>query len=266
MQADVIREPPVHPLQVAHQAAQARRPVDGQRHVAAPHRKGLQHAGQSQEVVGVVVGQEDVLHVRQPHAAQQLALRPLAAIDQHAVAAAPHQHAGRGALDGRHRAGRAEEQDGEIHGRLSSLTGRGIIARCPRLLRARTSAARRMYDVWHSGDLPRILEFLDPEFEYVNPDYAVEPGTRTATTGSQGDGKPRELLRAPDPPAGGGRGSGGQSALARHLPGTRPQRSPDRGPGAAPLDTARRQGPAHPVVPRRDEARRAAGLGSSDEQ
>jgi ketosteroid isomerase-like protein len=36
----------------------------------------------------------------------------------------------------------------------------------------------RMYDAWHAGDLPRVLDFLDPGFEWINPDYAVEPGTR----------------------------------------------------------------------------------------
>lgn len=41
----------------------------------------------------------------------------------------------------------------------------------------------RVYGVWHSGDLARILEFLDPEFEWVNPDNAVEPGIRRGHDG-----------------------------------------------------------------------------------
>jgi uncharacterized protein len=41
----------------------------------------------------------------------------------------------------------------------------------------------RAYGVWHSGDASRILEFLDPEFEWVNPDNAVEPGIRRGHDG-----------------------------------------------------------------------------------
>jgi ketosteroid isomerase-like protein len=41
----------------------------------------------------------------------------------------------------------------------------------------------RVYGVWHSGDLQRILEFLDPEFEWVNPDNAVDPGIRRGHDG-----------------------------------------------------------------------------------
>jgi uncharacterized protein len=41
----------------------------------------------------------------------------------------------------------------------------------------------RMYEAWHAGDLPRVLDLLDPEFEWVNPDHAVEPGTRHGRDG-----------------------------------------------------------------------------------
>lgn len=40
-----------------------------------------------------------------------------------------------------------------------------------------------MYEAWHAGDLARTLEFLDPEFEWVNPEYAVERGTRRGPAG-----------------------------------------------------------------------------------
>ena len=40
------------------------------------------------------VGEEDVLDVRQPHAALQLPLRPLAAVEQQPFAAARDEHAG----------------------------------------------------------------------------------------------------------------------------------------------------------------------------
>jgi ketosteroid isomerase-like protein len=43
----------------------------------------------------------------------------------------------------------------------------------------------RMYEVWDAGDLPDILQLLDPEFEWVNPDYAVHPGIRRGHDGME---------------------------------------------------------------------------------
>jgi ketosteroid isomerase-like protein len=37
---------------------------------------------------------------------------------------------------------------------------------------------RRLYGAWGNGELPGPAELLDPEIEYVNPDGAIEPGTR----------------------------------------------------------------------------------------
>jgi ketosteroid isomerase-like protein len=37
---------------------------------------------------------------------------------------------------------------------------------------------RRFYEAWSDGQLPGLEEHLDPEVEYVNPEGAVEPGTR----------------------------------------------------------------------------------------
>jgi ketosteroid isomerase-like protein len=37
---------------------------------------------------------------------------------------------------------------------------------------------RRFYDAWARGELPGPPELMDPGIEYVNPDGAVEPGTR----------------------------------------------------------------------------------------
>jgi uncharacterized protein len=37
---------------------------------------------------------------------------------------------------------------------------------------------RRMYDAWNQRDLESALALTDPEFEYINPPTAVEPGTR----------------------------------------------------------------------------------------
>jgi ketosteroid isomerase-like protein len=35
---------------------------------------------------------------------------------------------------------------------------------------------RRIYDAWDKGESP--AHFMDAGIEYVNPSYAVEPGTR----------------------------------------------------------------------------------------
>ena len=37
---------------------------------------------------------------------------------------------------------------------------------------------RAFYDAWAREEFPGPIEFLDPEIEYVNPEGAVEPGTR----------------------------------------------------------------------------------------
>ena len=37
---------------------------------------------------------------------------------------------------------------------------------------------RRFYAAWSGDELPGPTELMDPEIEYVNPDRAVEPGTR----------------------------------------------------------------------------------------
>jgi ketosteroid isomerase-like protein len=43
----------------------------------------------------------------------------------------------------------------------------------------------RMYEVWDAGDEQAVLELLDPEFEWVNPTYAVHPGIRRGHEGMQ---------------------------------------------------------------------------------
>jgi ketosteroid isomerase-like protein len=39
---------------------------------------------------------------------------------------------------------------------------------------------RRIFDAWNRRD-PGWLALLAPDFEFVNPDDAVDPGTRTAS-------------------------------------------------------------------------------------
>ncbi|MGH2978570.1 MAG: nuclear transport factor 2 family protein, partial [Solirubrobacterales bacterium] len=43
----------------------------------------------------------------------------------------------------------------------------------------------RMYEVWDAQDLAAVLELLDPEFEWVNPSYAVHPGIRRGHDGME---------------------------------------------------------------------------------
>ena len=43
----------------------------------------------------------------------------------------------------------------------------------------------RMYEAWDAQDLPAVLELLDPEFEWVNPSYAVHPGIRRGHEGME---------------------------------------------------------------------------------
>ena len=66
------------------------RSVDRQRHLAAAQRERLEHARKAEVVVGVVVREEDLLELDEADvAAQELALRALAAVEQQPLAAAP---------------------------------------------------------------------------------------------------------------------------------------------------------------------------------
>ena len=42
---------------------------------------------------------------------------------------------------------------------------------------------RRLYHAWNARDVDAMLSVLDPAVEWVNPDYAVEPGTRRGHDG-----------------------------------------------------------------------------------
>jgi ketosteroid isomerase-like protein len=43
---------------------------------------------------------------------------------------------------------------------------------------ANAEIVRRFYEAWTRDDLPGPIDLLDPEVEYVNPEGAIEPGTR----------------------------------------------------------------------------------------
>ena len=58
------------------------RAVDRQRALAVAQAEGLQQPGQTEPVVDVQVGDEDVGQIAEADRAQQLALRALAAVDQ----------------------------------------------------------------------------------------------------------------------------------------------------------------------------------------
>ena len=96
------------------------RPVHRDRHLATAQRECLQHPRQAEHVVRVEMRQEDLLEIDEPGVrAQELALRPLAAVDEQPIAAATDQR-GRGAARRRRRgARRPEEDEVEIHGRRS---------------------------------------------------------------------------------------------------------------------------------------------------
>ncbi len=42
---------------------------------------------------------------------------------------------------------------------------------------------RRLYEAWDVTDLETVFGLLDPDVRWVNPDYAVEPGTRIGHEG-----------------------------------------------------------------------------------
>ena len=42
---------------------------------------------------------------------------------------------------------------------------------------------RRLYAAWNAGDREASFAMLDPDFEFVNPPNAVEPGTRHGHAG-----------------------------------------------------------------------------------
>ena len=116
LELDGVRETSEDPPQCAEEVAQPRRAVDRDRHVTAAERKRLQHAGQPEVVIGVVMGQEDLAQLDQPDVRpQELPLSALRAVEEEPLAAAAQEQRRRCALGGRHRAGGAEEDQIEIH-------------------------------------------------------------------------------------------------------------------------------------------------------
>ena len=116
--------------QIAEQRYETRRAIDRDRLLAAAEGERLQHPGEAEIVVGVVVGQEHLAQVDESHRRrEQLPLRPFAAVEQESFAPAPDEQRRSAAEGGRHRARRAEEHEVEVHARSMDGGARGGAAR-----------------------------------------------------------------------------------------------------------------------------------------
>ena len=121
-------------VQRPEEGAQPRRPVEDESELTAAQGEGLEHAGQAEHVIGVEVGEEDVLELDQADRAQELALGALAAVEQQPVAPAAHERGRQAAARAGGRAGGAEEEHVEIHrpsirAPAAAGTGAGTLAR-----------------------------------------------------------------------------------------------------------------------------------------
>ena len=112
---ELVAETAGEPPDDREQVARAGRPEEVQRGGAVAQVEGLEHPRQAEPVVEVEVRQEDRGDLRQPHGAQELALRPLAAVEEQLVAAAPHEERREAAPGGRHGARGAGEEEREVH-------------------------------------------------------------------------------------------------------------------------------------------------------
>jgi hypothetical protein len=132
-----VRELAEHTAEGAEELAEAGRAIHRQRKLPPAERERLQHPGQAQVVVGVEVSHEDLRKLDEADArTEELPLGPLAAVDEHAIAASADEHARETSAGSRNRAGSAEEDEVEIHG--SSVRGRRL-----ELGRAADTVARR---------------------------------------------------------------------------------------------------------------------------
>ncbi len=121
-------KPADDPLQPFEHLLQPRWAVDHQRQIAVEQVVGLQQPRQAEEVVGVEVGEVDLVDLDQPQRALHLPLRPLAAVEQQPLPATRHQDARGRAPCRRHRAAGAEEGHRQVHGGEPMRSGR--LSRC----------------------------------------------------------------------------------------------------------------------------------------
>ena len=117
------------------------RAEDVERLLAPAQVERLEHPRQAEPVVGVVVRQEDGVEVGEPDAAQQLALGPLAAVEQQPVAVEPREQGRQAAPGGGHRCARSGEEQLElVHLRRAYRRSAGRYS--PKPARASRDAAR----------------------------------------------------------------------------------------------------------------------------
>src|SRR6185295_3539127 len=110
LQRELVAETAEDAPKNAEELLEARRPVDGQGHLAPSEGKGLQHPGQAQVVICVVMRQEDLGELDEPdRGAQELALRALAAVEEDSLTSTAQQRAGEPAFRGRDGARGSEE-------------------------------------------------------------------------------------------------------------------------------------------------------------
>jgi putative nucleotidyltransferase with HDIG domain len=122
-QRELIAEPSEDASEDAEELVEPGRAAHGERHLASPKRERLQHARQAEVVIGVVVRQKDLGQLDEPdRRAQELALRPLTAVEEDPISAAAEQRAGEAAFRGRDGAGRSQENEVEIHRRSLGLS------------------------------------------------------------------------------------------------------------------------------------------------
>ena len=93
----------------------AGRAVDVQRLLARAKVERLEHPEQAEPVVEVEVREEDGVELGEPDRAQQLLLGALAAVEEDAIAAGAQQQRGQAAPRRGHRAGRAGEEQRDVH-------------------------------------------------------------------------------------------------------------------------------------------------------
>jgi hypothetical protein len=102
-QRELVVEPPEDTPQDSEEVAETRRPVDGQRDLPPAKGERLQHAGQAEIVIGVVVRQEDLRELDEAdRGTQKLTLGALAAVEEESLPTAAHQETREAAPGGRH--------------------------------------------------------------------------------------------------------------------------------------------------------------------
>jgi hypothetical protein len=124
---DLVAKPAEDPAQRLEQLMQPGRADDPQRRLTLHQVIGLEQAGKPEVMIGVEMGDVDVVDLDEPGGVDHLPLGALPRVDQDPAAAGADQHAGGGPPRRGHGATGAEKDDREVHGRKrrsGRLTGR----------------------------------------------------------------------------------------------------------------------------------------------